>query len=155
MATVVDINGFLLGEIMSKDDEHAALSPAEWEVMKTLWDGGPLDARSVFAALPKSHDWAFQTVKTLLSRMVVKGAVAYDQVGNSYLYRAAVPREELTRQEVQSVLDRVVGAAVSPVLAHFIDEAKLSDDEIQKLQQLLDEKRKKRPGGKSRRGKSQ
>jgi BlaI family penicillinase repressor len=113
-----------------------------------------LDARGVFAALPEGSDWAFQTVKTLLSRMVVKGAVAYDQVGNSYLYRAAVPREELTRQEVQSVFDRVVGAAVSPVLAHFIDEANLSDEEIQKLKQLLDEKRKKRSSGKGRRGKS-
>ena len=138
---------------MAKNAESAALSPAEWEVMKTLWDGGPLDARGVFAALPGGHKWAFQTVKTLLSRMVVKGAVAYDQVGNSYLYRAAVAREELTRHEVQSVLDRVVGAAVSPVLAHFIDEANLSDEEIQKLKRLLDEKRKKRGTGKGQRGK--
>ena len=84
--------------------------------MKTLWELGPLDARSVFAALPKGSEWAYQTVKTLLSRMVVKGAVAYDQVGNSYLYRAAVAREELTRQEVQNVFERVVGAAVSPSL---------------------------------------
>ena len=138
---------------MAKNAESAALSPAEWEVMKTLWDGGPLNARSVFAALPGGHKWAFQTVKTLLSRMVVKGAVAYDQVGNSYLYRAAVAREELTRHEVQSVFDRVVGAAVSPVLAHFIDEANLSDEEIQKLKRLLDEKRKKRGTGKGQRGK--
>ena len=122
--------------------------------MKTLWELGPLDARSVFAALPARSEWAYQTVKTLLSRMVVKGAVAYDQVGNSYLYRAEVAREELTRQEVQNVFERVVGAAVSPVLAHFIDEATLSDEEIQKLKQLLDEKRKKRPGGRGRRGKS-
>ncbi len=139
---------------MSKDAERPALSPAEWQVMKTLWDSGPLDARSVFAALPEGSEWAYQTVKTLLSRMVVKGAVAYDQIGNSYLYRAAVPREELTRQEVQNVFERVVGAAVSPVLAHFIDEANLSDEEIRKLQQLLDEKRKRRPGGRGRRGKS-
>lgn len=138
---------------MAKNAESAALSPAEWEVMKTLWDGGPLDARGVFAALPGGHNWAFQTVKTLLSRMVVKGAVAYDQVGNSYLYRAAVAREELTRHEVQSVLDRVVGTAVSPVLAHFIDEANLSNEEIQKLKRLLDEKRKKRGTGKGQRGK--
>lgn len=138
---------------MSKEADGAALSPAEWEVMKTLWDGGPLDARGVFAALPDGHKWAFQTVKTLLSRMVVKGAVAYDQVGNSYLYRAAAAREELTRHEVQSVLDRVVGAAVSPVLAHFIDEANLSDEEILKLKRLLDEKRNKRGSGKAKRGK--
>ena len=62
----------------------------------------------------------------------------------------------MTRQEVRSVFDRVVGAAVSPVLAHFIDEAELSDDDIRTLQQLLDEKRRKRPGegGRKHRGRS-
>ena len=124
--------------------------------MKMLWDHGPLDARSVFAALPEGRDWAYQTVKTLLSRLVAKGAVEYDQVGNSYLYRAAVPRDQMTREEVRSVFDRVVGTAVSPVLAHFIDEAELSDDDIQSLKRLLDEKRKQRPddGGRTRRGRS-
>jgi BlaI family penicillinase repressor len=139
---------------MSQGEHPPALSPAEWEVMKTLWDQGPLDARSVFAALPSGHDWAYQTVKTLLSRLVAKEAVEYDQVGNSYLYRAAVPRDQMTRQEVRSVFERVVGAAVSPVLAHFIDEADLSADDIRELQRILDEKKKKRPTkpGRSRRG---
>jgi BlaI family penicillinase repressor len=131
---------------MPKDAEYPALSPAEWEVMKTLWDHGPLAARDVFAALPRDHSWAYQTVKTLLCRLVAKGAVDYDQVGNSYLYRSAVRRDLMTRQEVRGVFERVVGAAVSPVLAHFLDEADLTDDDIRALQRLLDEKRKKRPG---------
>jgi BlaI family penicillinase repressor len=141
---------------MTHDPERPALSPAEWEVIKMLWDHGPLDARSVFAALEGDSSWAYQTVKTLLSRLVAKGAVEYDQVGNSYLYRAAVAREEMTRLEVRSVFDRVLGAAVSPVLAHFIDEADLSDEDIRELQRLLDEKRKKRSGagGRKRRGRS-
>jgi BlaI family penicillinase repressor len=77
-------------------------------------------------------------------------------VGNSYLYRPSVPRAEMTRQEVRSVFERVMGAAVSPVLAHFIDEAELSEDDIRELQRLLDEKRRKRPGevGHNRRGRS-
>ena len=139
---------------MSKDAQKPALSPAEWEVMKTLWDHGPLDARGVFAALPAGHDWAYQTVKTLLSRLVAKRALEYDEVGNSYLYRAAVPRDQMTRQEVRSVFERVVGAAVSPVLAHFINEADLTSDDIQELQRILDKKRKKPSpkSGRSRRG---
>jgi BlaI family penicillinase repressor len=141
-----------------QNEEWPALSPAEWRVMSVLWEHGKLDARRVFAELADEREWAYQTVKTLLSRLVAKGAVAYDQVGNSYLYRPAVAREEMTRQEVRSVFERVVGAAVSPVLAHFIDEAELSEDDIRKLQQLLDEKRKKRSGNggasKRRRGRS-
>jgi BlaI family penicillinase repressor len=141
---------------MSQEGECPALSPAEWRVMTTLWEHGALDARGVYAALADDREWAYQTVKTLLSRLVAKGAVEYDQVGNSYLYRPAVPREEMTRQEVRNVFERVVGAAVSPVLAHFIDEAELSDEDIRNLQKLLDEKRKKRPdgSGRGRRGRS-
>lgn len=126
---------------MSADQPTRALSPAEWEVMKVLWERGPLAARDVYAALPDELDWAYKTVKTLLSRLVAKEAVAYDQIGNSYLYRPAVAREQMIRQEVRSVFDRVMGEMVSPVLAHFIDEADLTDDEIRALKRKLDAKR--------------
>ncbi len=128
------------------------LAPAEWAIMKALWDHGALAARDVFAALPVDHGWAYKTVKTLLSRLVAKGAIDYDQIGNSYLYRAAVARDQMTRQEVQSVFQRIMSEAFSPVLAHFIDEAELSDDEIKELKRKLDEKRQMRAGSKRRRG---
>jgi BlaI family penicillinase repressor len=120
----------------------AALAPAEWEIMKILWDHGPLAARDVYSRLPGSCPWTQKTVKTLLSRLVAKGALAYDQIGNSYLYRSAVVREQLTRQEVRSVFQRLISEAASPVLAQFIEEADLSDAEIRELKRRLDEKRK-------------
>ena len=131
------------------DSQHLPplLSPAEWEVMKVLWDEGPLAARDVFARLPKNHGWAYKTVKTLLSRLVAKQALAYDQIGNSYLYRAAVDRQQVTRQEVRSVFQRLISEACSPVLAQFIDEAELSDAEIRQLKRRLDDKRKNRASG--------
>lgn len=127
-----------------RENELPPLAPAEWEVMKVLWDEGPLAARDVFARLPKKHGWAYKTVKTLLSRLVAKGALAYDQIGNSYLYRAAVDRQAVTRQEVRSVFQRLISEACSPVLAQFIDEADLSDAEIRQLKRRLDEKRTSR-----------
>src|SRR5262245_29146137 len=129
-------------------DSAPLLSPAEWEVMKVVWEQGPLAARDVFARLPKNHGWAYKTVKTLLSRLVAKQALEYDQIGNSYLYRAAVDRQQVTRQEVRSVFQRLISAACSPVLAQFIDEADLSDAEIRQLKRRLEEKRKRRPDGK-------
>ena len=135
---------------MSEREPPAAdLSAAEWQIMKLLWDRGPMAARDVFAALPASKHWAYKTVKTLLSRLVAKRAAAYDQVGNSYLYRPAVARDEMTRREARSVLDRLASEAVSPVLARFIEEAELTDAEIKELKRTLDDKRRrpKRGGG--------
>jgi BlaI family penicillinase repressor len=141
---------------MLQEANHPPLSPAEWEIMKTLWEHGPLDARGVFAAMSSDRSWVHQTVKTLLSRLVAKEAITYDQVGNSYLYRAIALREEMTRQEVRTVFDRIVGTAVSPVLAHFLDEANLTDEDIRQLQKILKEKRQKQPckGRSTRRRKS-
>lgn len=134
-----------------KPEPSQPISGAEWEVMKVIWEAGPLAARDVYAALPKKSAWAYKTVKTLLSRLVAKGALDYDQIGNSYLYRAAVAREQMTRQEMRGVFSRVMGAALSPVLVHFIEEAELSDEDIAELQKLLDDKRSKSPAKSKRR----
>jgi BlaI family transcriptional regulator, penicillinase repressor len=124
------------------DNDPIALSGAEWEIMKIFWDRGPLAARDVFAALPPGHGWAYKTVKTLLSRLVAKQALTYEQIGNSYLYRPAVDRRLMTRQEVRSVFQRLISEAVSPVLAQFIEEAELTEAEIKQLKRQLEEKRK-------------
>jgi len=125
----------------TSDSEPAGLSPAEWEIMKVMWQRGPSAARDVFASLPEDHGWAYKTVKTLLSRLVAKGALGYDQIGNSYLYRALAERESMTRQEVRGVLQRLISHTCSPVLAQFIQESNLTDKEIRDLKKLLDEKR--------------
>jgi BlaI family penicillinase repressor len=133
---------------MPHDNQPAPLSPAEWEIMKILWDAGPLAARDVFARLPQRRGWAYKTVKTLLSRLVAKEALTYDQIGNSYLYRPAIAREQATRQEVRSVFQRLISEACSPVIAQFIEEAELSDAEIRQLKRQLDEKRRGATRGK-------
>lgn len=122
-------------------NEKISLAPTEWEVMKVLWDTGQAAARDVHAALPE-QGWSDRTVKTLLSRLVAKGAVDYEQIGNSYLYRPAIERQAATRQEVRSVLGRVVSQTLTPLLSAFVDEADLTDDDIAELERLLADKKK-------------
>lgn len=136
-----------------KVDRLPSLSNAEWEVIKPIWEKGPLAARDVYAALPKGHGWAYKTVKTLLSRLVAKGALEYEQIGNSYLYRTVYTRDRITRKEVKKFLDRVMDGALGPALSYFVKDRKLSEEEIARLRQLLDEK-ERRVGAKSKRRKS-
>lgn len=137
---------------MSQKPDAPGLSSAEWEVMKVLWESGPCAARDVYATLPDNCEWAYKTLKTLLSRLVAKDAIDFDQIGNSYLYRAAIDRDTATKHEVRGVFGRLTSEACSPVLAHFIEEADLSDDEIKDLKRQLDQKRR-RQTGKQPRGK--
>jgi len=128
-----------------------SISNAEWEVIRALWRNGAMAARDVYAALPEGHGWAYKTVKTLLSRLVAKGAVEYEQVGNSYLYRPVFTREQMTRKEVRGFVDRVLEGSLMPLLAHFIEERDLDDEEIDQLTRLVEkEGRRPRPPGKRR-----
>ena len=123
--------------------EPLALSPGEWQVMKVLWDRGQAAARDVHAALPETG-WSDRTVKTMLSRLVAKGALDYEQIGNSYLYRPAIERMAATREEVRGIVRRVTGETLSPLLAAFVDEAAVSDGELDELQRMIDAKRAER-----------
>lgn len=114
-----------------------SISQAEWEVMTALWDHGTLAARDIFAMLPEGHGWAYKTVKTMIARLVAKGAVSYEQVGNSYLYRAVYSREQVTKKEVKGFVDRVLGGSLIPVLSYFIEDKDLSDEEVEGLRDLL------------------
>jgi BlaI family penicillinase repressor len=78
----------------------------------------------------------------MLARLVKKGALAYDQIGNSYLYRAEYSRRELTREATGSFIQRVFDGAMSPFLAHFVEQA--SKEEIRALRAELDRLEKKR-----------
>jgi len=134
----------------SPDNESSPqISNAEWEVMKVLWDRGPMAARDVYDALPAGHGWAVKTVKTLLSRLVAKGALAYEQVGNAYLYRAAVGREQVIRREVRGFVDRVLDGSLLPMLTYFIHAGDITDEEAEHLESMLKARRKQR-GGKNR-----
>jgi BlaI family transcriptional regulator, penicillinase repressor len=123
-----------------------AISDAEWEVMNVLWSHSPLTAGEVVEGLKDKKQWSPRTVKTLLNRLVKKGALAFSTQGNRYLYRPAVTRESCVRTESRSFLSRVFGDEVGPMLLQFVRQADLSPKEIEELTRAL--KDKTTPAGK-------
>ena len=116
------------------------ISDAEWEVMQVVWPGQPMTAAEVIASLADSRDWNHRTVRTLLARLVEKGALAYDVDGARYIYRAQVSREQCVRHESRSFASKVFGGDVAALLAHFVEDTSLTTDEVERLRQLLDAK---------------
>lgn len=116
------------------------LSDAEWIVMNLIWDSQPTEASDVIAALGVGNEWSDATVKTMLHRLVKKGALATEQIGKKYRYTAAVRRSECVRNASRSFLDRVFGGDAAPALLHLVKTAKLSQDDLDQLRELLDSK---------------
>lgn len=117
------------------------VSDAEWEVMTVLWDSPPRTAAEVVEALSDRTTWAPKTIKTLLGRLVKKGALRFKEEGNRYLYRPVFPRERYVEEASKSFLDRVFGGKATPMLVHFVENAELSDEELRELRSILDRKK--------------
>lgn len=122
------------------------ISDSEWDVMEPIWAAGASTAADVIRTLKATHDWNHSTIRTLLARLVEKGALAYDVDGARYIYRAAVTRQDCVRQEGRSFLRKAFGGDVAALLAHFVSDASLDRDQVEQLRQLL--ARKKTPRGK-------
>jgi BlaI family transcriptional regulator, penicillinase repressor len=118
------------------------LSDAEWIVMNLVWDSQPTEASDVNASLGKVNGWSDATVKTMLHRLVKKGALKTEQVGKKYRYTAAVRQSECIRKASRSFLDRVFGGDAAPALLHLVKTSKLSEADLAQLRALLDSKAK-------------
>jgi len=118
--------------------ETPNISDAEWEVMKTCWLKSACTANEIVKALEQTTDWKPNTVKTLIGRLVKKGALGYKEEGRLYIYYPSVAEEECIKAESKSFLTRVFGGAIKPMLVTFLQEEKLSQDEIEELKQLLE-----------------
>lgn len=114
------------------------ISDSEWEVMKAVWEGGPLSAGEVVQRVAADKNWKPRTIKTLLNRLVKKGAVAFEIEGRRYIYRARVARDAVVRRETRSFLSRVFDGAAAPAIVHFLEQGRLTPDEIRQLKETLD-----------------
>lgn len=115
------------------------ISEAESQVMEVLWQRHPQAADEVIAALSARTDWAEPTIKTLLNRLLRKGAILADRDGRRYLYSPRLQRQDWLAQQSESFVDRLFGGRVAPLVAHFSDQRKLSAKDIAELKRLIAE----------------
>lgn len=116
-----------------------SISEAESQVMDVLWRQHPLGADEVVAALAASTDWQEPTVKTLLNRLLKKGAISATRDGRRYLYRPVLKRAEYVQEASEGLLDRLFDGRVAPLVAHFSEAKKLSKKDIAELKRLIEE----------------
>jgi len=122
--------------------ELPKIADSEWRVMQVLWEHGSQTANEVVQKLSSEVKWKPRTIKTLISRLVKKGAIKITEEGYRYRYSAAVKESACVHSETKSFVRRVYQGAAKPALAAFLEDADLSSREIDDLQEILDKKRK-------------
>ncbi len=115
------------------------ISDAEAQVMEILWQRHPLAAEEVVAALAGRTGWAEATVKTLLNRLLNKGAIEAGRDGRRYLYSPVLQRDAWLARQSEGLIDRLFGGRVAPLVAHFSERGRLSQRDIEALKRLIAE----------------
>lgn len=116
------------------------ISDAELEVMEALWLAGhPLTATEVAERIGDDRGWSLATIKTMLSRLSAKGAIAWRDEGRRYLYSPAVARNSYVGKESRRFVDQLFGGRLSPLVARLAEEDALSDEDIAAIEAILKE----------------
>lgn len=118
------------------------LTRAEWRLMNALWQGHPASAREIAERLPKKQ-WAHTTIKTMLSRLVAKGALSESKNGNVSFYVPRLTRRKARLTALRSLAGEAFEGAFGSLVHFIVEEENLSADEKRRLAQLLS----KRPKG--------
>lgn len=116
-----------------------SISDAESQVMAVLWSRGSATAEDVTAVAGAANQWQEATVKTLLNRLLKKGAIAADSDGRRYRYRPLIDQSQWKLDTSASLLDRLFGGRVAPLVAHFSEHGKLSAQDVAELRKLIED----------------
>jgi BlaI family transcriptional regulator, penicillinase repressor len=117
----------------------APISEAESVVMEVFWARGALPAEEVFAALQGHGKWQESTVKTLLNRLLKKGALRARKDNRRYVYSPVLARDRWLSSESHGFLERLFGGRVAPLVSYFSQHKKLSRKDIEDLKRLIRE----------------
>jgi BlaI family penicillinase repressor len=109
--------------------------------MNLVWHQAPIATSEIVEQLAARNDWHPRTIRTLLDRLVKKGALTHAVDGKRYLYRAKVSMDACVRKASQNLLERVFGGEPAAMLIHLVKQTKFSAEEIKELQRILQEKR--------------
>ena len=115
------------------------ISGAESQIMEALWRRGPLTPDGIVAEVGEGQGWAPGTVKTLITRLLHKDAIAGRREAGGYFYRPLLSRADYVRTESQGLVDRLFGGEVAPMVAHLAEHRALTSKDIGLLKKLIAE----------------
>jgi predicted transcriptional regulator len=113
------------------------ISDAESHVMGQLWQHSPQTAETLTATLAGTQGWQPSTVKTLLNRLLQKGAISAERDGRRFLYSPVLDRDAWLRSQSVSLIDRLFGGNLAPMVTQFASQRSLSKADVAALKALL------------------
>lgn len=122
--------------------EKYQLTPVELELMDILWKIGEGTVHDVIAKLPYNRQLAYTSVSTMLRILQQKNILSAKKLNRQHIYRPLISKQLFANHSVKKIIKQVFSGNSVDLVAHLVDKNKLSLDQIQKIQELLDNKKK-------------
>jgi BlaI family transcriptional regulator, penicillinase repressor len=113
------------------------LTAQQLEIMKVVWQLGDATVRDVYEALRARRSVAYTTVMTTMKTMEARGHLRKRVEGRAFVYQAVEPQNSALRRIVGDFLDRVFNGATEPLLAHLVEERRLSKKDLDKIARMI------------------
>ncbi|MDM5326899.1 BlaI/MecI/CopY family transcriptional regulator [Neobacillus sp. CF12] len=123
--------------------EIPQISEAEYEVMKVIWNFEPISTPEVVEKLSNKSDWKPNTIHTMLARLVKKKALHAKKDGRVFVYTSLVEKHQYVEQKSKSFLQQFFGGTLNSMILNFIENDKLSNEDISELKKILSMRDKK------------
>ncbi|WP_273320808.1 BlaI/MecI/CopY family transcriptional regulator [Vallitalea guaymasensis] len=118
------------------------ISDSEYEIMKIIWKTHPIKSQEIIDLVDVHKNWSEKTIKTIINRLLKKGAIGYEKESKAYLYYPLIKEVDYRKIENQSFLKKVYNGSFNAMIVNFVKDMKLSSQEIDELKKLLDEESK-------------
>ncbi len=115
------------------------LTEAEWQIMNALWSGSPATARQIADRLGEEVNWAYTTIKTMLTRLSDKNAIKEAKAGKVSVYEPILTRQAARRNALKGLVNQAFDGAFGPLMHFLLEDQKLSDNQKEELMKALEQ----------------
>lgn len=113
------------------------ISESELTVITTLWQQSPMTIGQIIERVQQHTDWHDNTIKTLVSRLLKKNHISRVKDGRQFFYSPITQQNEVAEVESKQLLNRFFKGKVSPLLAHFAENKKISQQELNEIESII------------------
>ena len=117
-----------------------AMSPAETEILRLVWESQQATVQQVYNALPANRNVTYVTVATLLRRLEEKGYLRHRVRGKAFVYIPAAKKEEVINRTIGDLVQRLFGGNPVPLMQHLALHSEISEEDIERLRELAKKK---------------
>jgi predicted transcriptional regulator len=116
------------------------VTDAEWSILEKLWDRGEATVRQLADVLyPRGGPSEYATVHKLLERLEAKRYVRRQRVAGVYVFRAVIERDDVIGGQLESLVDKMCGGSLQPLLTNLVRVKRLTREELRELLDFVDQ----------------